>query len=372
MKKKFLPFINRRFVHSAGAAGDFTASTHRSFLLKAEEMWADGKWKDDNTPHVDSLLMQLSAQTARFQELNDPNKDNSVVVTWLKQCAEETSDLDRSTDICEVEGAQLETDSETYAYDLKQKFSFSVDEEKIRTGVYELDEQVAFGMLRGDKALSEYYNKQLLLAVKAAAGPNIPAINGDVLGITWDAGNNAADIPQSEYNMKIVAKLIKMQQLNQVNAGYYINRGSLFEAFKDAGYDVSNADGKGDGARKADVNMTFDMWNFPKAGLTEDMFLVSNSALAVKTYTRYGDTPVYKAGNINQWRYRMKSNILPGVYYDVIHMLTCVDGHDVHTFQIMTEGGIFVNPFSCPQTVTIADAETEVTATGVYAFNQVA
>ena len=323
-------------------------------------------------PHVDSLLTQLGAQTARFEELNNPNKDNTVTITWLKQCDGETTDLNRATDICEIEGVEFETDSKEYQYSLDQKFSFSVDEEKIRTGTYELDEQVAFGMLRADKALSEWWNKQYLLAVAAAAGPNIPAINGDVAPIGWDDGAGAATIPLASYDVKVVAKLVKMQQLNQVAAGFYINNGSLFEAWVDAGYDTGNAEGKGDGARKAAVNMTFDMWNFSKAGVTEDMFLVSNSALAVKTYTRYTDAPVYKSGNINQWRYRMPSRVIPGVYYDVIHTLTCTNGHDVHTFQIMTTGGIFVNPFSCPQSVTIEGTPTDVEATGVYAFTQTA
>jgi hypothetical protein len=372
MKKRFLPFVNRRFVQSAGAAGDFTASTHLSFLLKAEEVWADGKLKDDNMAHVDAILAQLGAQTARFPELDNPNKDNTVTITWLKQCASETTDLDRSTDICTIEGVEFETDSQEHAFDLGFKDSFSVDEEKIRTGTYEMEEQVAFGLLRADKKLSERWCKEYLLAVKAAAGPNIPAINGDALPMTWNSGDGATDIPASLYDVKMVSRLVMMQQLNQVASGFYINRGSLFTAWLDAGYDTGNTDGKGDGARKAAVNMTFDMWNFSKAALTEDMFLVSNSALAVKTYTRYTDTPVYKAGNINQWRYRMASKILPGVYYDVIHQLTCVNGHDVHTFQVMSVGGIFLNPFSCPQTVTIDDVETSVEATGVYSFNKTA
>lgn len=373
MKKKFIAFVNRRYVHSAGAAGDFTASTHRSFLLKAMEVWEDGKWQDDNTPMVDSLLTQLNVQTARFPELDDPNKDNTVVITWLKQCSSETTDLNRTTDICEIEGVEFETDSQEHEYDLAFKDSFSVDEEKIRTGTYTMEEQVAFGFLRADKKLSERLNKEYLLGVKLAAGPNIPAINGDVVGITWDAGANAANIPANLYDVKMVSKLVKMQQLNQVSSGFYINRGSLFETWVDAGYDTANGEGKGDGARKAAINMTFDMWNFSKAGLTEDMFLVSNSALCVKTYTRYNDTPRYIGGNINQWRYRMKSKILPNTYWDVIHTLQCVNGHDIHTFQVMcTAAGIFVNPFSCPQSVTIDGTPTDVEASGVYAFNQTA
>ena len=222
--------------------------------------------------------------------------------------------------------------------------------------------------MRGDKELSEWWAKQYLLALKTAAAANIPVIAGDVAPMTWDNGNTTTNIPEASYDIKIIAKLVKMMQLNQVEGGFYINRGSLFEEWLNAGYDTANGEGKGDGARKAAVEMTFDMWNFSKAGISEDMFLVSNNAVAVKTYTRYTDKPTIAGGNIQQTRYRMKSNILPGVYWDVIYTLTCTNGHDIHAWQLMTKGGIFINPEPCPTEVN----ETEYTPSGVYSFTKVA
>lgn len=368
MKKKFLLFINRRFAHVVGAAGDFTVSQHLAFLLKAEEKWADGKFADNLKPHVDSLVKQLNNQTARFEELDNKDKDNVVHLTWIKSCGIATTDLDRSEDICTITGTELESDADTYEMTLQQKISLSIDAEKIRVGTYELDEQVAHIMLRADKELSEWWNKQYLTALKASAGPNIPAIDGDGAPMTWDAGNSTTNIPEANYSVKIMANLVKQMQLNQVDAGFYINRGSLFEAWLDAGYDAGNAEGKGDSVRKSAVDMTFDMWNFSKAGITEDMFLVSNNAIAVKTYTRYTDTPVVVGGKINQTRYRMPSKVLPGVHYDVIYTLTCVDGHDLHTWQFMTKGGIFLNPEPCPTTINAV----EYTPTGVYSFTKTA
>lgn len=370
MKKKFLPFINRRFVHNVGAPGDFTASEHLGFLLKAEEKWKGGKFEDNLKPHVDSLVAQLNNQTARFDELDNKDKDNKVTLTWIKSCGIETTDLDRTTDICAIEGTELESDSLDYEYDLEQKITLSVNDEKIRVGTYERDEQVSHIMMKADKELSEWWVKQYLIALKSFAGPNIPAISGDALPMTWDAENTTTNIPSASFDIKIVASLIKMMQLNMVEGGFYIDRGGLFEAWVNAGYDTGNAEGKGDGARKAAIAMTFDMWNFgpTKAALTEEMFLVSNNAVAVKVYNRYSETPETVGGSIQQTRYRMKSNILPGVAWDVIYTLKCTDGADMHTWQFMTKGGIFLNPEPCP----IEVAGEEYAPTGVYSFTKTA
>jgi hypothetical protein len=369
MKKKFLPFINRRFVHNVGAPGDFSASEHLGFLLKAEEKWKGGKFEDNLRPHADSLITQLERQTARLEELDNKDKDNKVTLTWIKSCGIETSDLNRATDICEINGTELESESQDYEYDLDQKITLSINDEKIRTGTYEREEQIAHLMMKADKELSEWWTKQYLIALKSFAGPNIPVISGDSAPMTWDAGNSTTNIPAADFDIKLVAKLVKMMQLNMVDGGFYIDRGGLFEVWLDAGYDTGNDNGKGDNARKAAIAMTFDMWNFgpTKAALTEEMFLVSNNAVAVKIYNRYSETPELVKGNIQQTRYRMKSNILPGVAWDVIYTLTCTAGADMHTWQFMTKGGIFLNPEPCPVTL----GEDEYTPSGVYSFTKV-
>lgn len=372
MKKKFLPFINRRFAHAPGAAGDFTASAHQAFLLKAEEKWKGGKYEDDLKPHCDSLILQLNRQTARFDELSNPNKDNTVTLTWLKSCGIETTDLDRSTDICTISGTELESDSKEYEYTLDRKIGFTIDAEKLRTDIYEREDQVAHIMMKADKQLSEWLTVQYLTALATFAGPNIPVINGDITSFSWDDADTTTNVPEASYDIKMVAKLVKMMQLNQVEGGFYINRGSLFEAWVDAGYDTANAEGKGDGARKAAVAMEFDMWNFSKAAITEDMFLISNNAVAVKTYTRHPDKPEIIGGNVQHTIFRMKSQILPNTYYDVIYQLTCASGHYKHTWQFMTKAGVWLNPEACPVTVTIDEASTEVTPTGVYSFTKTA
>lgn len=369
MKKQILLIgVASMYATAFGAAGDFTASQHQEFLLKAEENWTGGKYEDDLKPHVDVALMQLNGQTARFAELDNPAKDNTVSLTWMKTCGIDDSAFDRATDTCTITGVEIESDAKEYEMTLLRKTGFKVNLETVRTNIYEVEEIIAKGFAKADKELSEYWAKQLLVFLNANKGPNIPAINGVVDPFTWNAGTTETNIPAGSFNIGIVANLIKQQLLNQVNGGWFVNDGSLFEAWTNAGLNSGNLDGKGDDMRLKQIKMGFDMWNFAAAGLTNNMFMVDRNAVAMKTYTRYPSTPQVLGGTINQTRYSMESNILPGVKYDVIHQLSCVSGKDYHTFQVMTQGGIWLNPESCPQTI----GENTYTANGIYAYAKTA
>jgi hypothetical protein len=364
MKKLFLPFVNRRYVHVAGAAGDFDESEILEYKLKAEEKWAEGKFTDDIKPHCDAAITQLEKQTARVQELNNPDKDNIVNLTWIKSCGLDTDDFDQTTDVCDIEGPELESDSKEYEMTMSQKFDFSVDDEKIRTNMYERVEQVAHGFLKADKQLSEWWTRQIIAYYKANMGPNIPVIANRSSPFTWDAANTRSLIPAASYKMGMVANLIKQMQLNMAESGFYLEDGTFFEEWMNAGLDGGNLDGKGNDLRKSKIDLNFDMWNFTGAGVAENMFLVDRNAVSMNTYTRYTDAPVEKRGKINQTRFRYKSNILPGVYYDVIYTMSCNAGRDIHTWRFITRGGIFLNPTPCPQTID----GTEYTPTGIYGY----
>lgn len=368
MKKRFLPFINRRYAHVAGDAGDFVASEIQQYKVKAEEMWADGKFADDMMPHCDAAILQLNNQTAKFKEMDDPDKDNTVKVTWIKSCGIEAEEFDAATDICDISGAELETDSQDYEMTLSAKADFSVDAEKIRTNTYEREEQVAHGFLRMDKELSEWWTRRVIAYYKANMGPNIPVIRGVSTPFTWDAVNGRALMPAANYTIGMVANLIKQMQLNMANNGFYVEDGTLFEEWMNAGLDGGNLDGKGNDLRKTKIDLNFDMWNFGAAGVDENMYLVSRNAVAMKTYTRYPSAPKDMGGKINQTRFRYKSNILPGVFYDAIYQLSCVGGKDIHAWRFITRGGIFLNPTPCPTTIE----DTEYTPTGIYGFKKTA
>lgn len=344
------------------AAGDFSPSALLAIKLKAEQMWADSRLAQEYKAHADAAVAVLQNQTASFRELDNPEKDNQVVVNFINPCGVTVDDCESN---CDISGPELETKGKTYELDTCKKADFSVNAEKMRTNTYTVEEQAARGLALRLKALDEWWAQRVLVKLKAFAGVNVAPDP-----YTWAASTTS--VPAANYNRSMIGNLINQSILNRMGGAYFIDNGSLFVDFWNAQIDAGNLDGKGDAARINAIKMYFDQWNFIPAGLTEDTFMVSPGAVAMKTKTRNPDTPTVIGGNVQQTRYTMASPTLPGVKYDVYYTLTCVTDANgkaniVHSWRIETLGGIFLNPEGCDVTV----GGNTYTPTGVISYTKV-
>lgn len=362
MKKKS---VSVPTIHIARkAAGDFSASALLDITLKAENMWSDGVQANEFKSNAEAAVAVATNQTARFQVLDDPDHDRQVRVSWISACDLE----DRAcVEECTIDEPELETKKKYYSFDMCREFGFSVNRERLRTNDYTREELAAQGMAKAIKKLDEWWAKQILLKLKAFQGPNVAPSPW-----TYDAANTTTNVPTSEYNLKMIGNLIQQAMLNQMNSPYWIEKGDLFVPYWNARIENGNADGKGDAARTQAIDMYFDMFNFSKAGITEDLFAIDRSAIAFKTYTRYQDAPQVQGGNVQQTWYNVPSQKIPGVKYMVTYQMGCkiVEGKKsiYDQWVVRTEGGIWSNPEACP--VIGQDGTTSYTQTGIMSYSK--
>lgn len=339
------------------------ASKIMKIRLKAETMWKDSRLAAEYKTNSETAKAVIQNQTARFSELTQRDKDTTTTVTWLDPCGRTVVDC---TNSCDITGAEASSLSKDYTLDLCKSTSFSVNEETIRTNEYEATELIAQQTLLSIKALDEYWSQQLLVKLKAFAG-----INLFPNGFTY--ANGTTTIPAAQYNQQLYAYMVKSGILNKMPDSYVIDSGNLFMPFLDAKIDGANAAGGGGAIRAAELSrkLTYDMFNFAPAGITEDTFQVSPGAVAFKTKTRFKPQAVYLDGKVAQWRYSVKSYELPGVEYDVISQLSCKVNNTtnqeeiVQNFKFITRGGIFLNPQGCPVTI----GGTTYTPSGVLSYS---
>lgn len=328
------------------AAGDFSASVLLSIKVKAEAMWADARLSQDFKANAAAAVAVKRNSTATFRELQDADKENTVVVTFVNPCAVAVQDC---TSDCTIAGNELESGAKTYALDLCKEVVFTVDAEKVRTNSYTVEELSARGLAQAVKTLDEWWAQQVLAKLHAFEG-----INVDPLPYTYAAGTTT--IPNASYGLQAIPNIMYDAMINKLNSPFYINNGDLWVAYTNAQLNVGNLDGKGDQARAAALNMYFDPFNFAAAGVTESLFAVSSSAVAFVTKTRYSSTPVLVGGSVQQTRYTVPSSVIPGVAYDVIYTLACTSvgavAHVKHSWKVKTQGGIFLNPEGCPVTIS--------------------
>jgi len=342
------------------AAGDFSPSALLSIKLKAEQMWTDSRLAQDFKANAAAAVAVKANSTATFRELENPEKENQVIVNFINPCAVAVEDCESNCDLTEPE---LETAGKTYTLDLCKKTGFSVDAEKLRTNTYSVEEVAARGLAQAIKVLDEWWAQQVLVKLKAFAG-----INVSPEPFTYAAGTTT--VPAANYNVSLIPEIMYDAMMNKLGNAFYIDNGGLWVPYTNAQLNAGNLDGKGDAARIAQLRMYFDPFNFGPAGLTEDTFAVSSSAIAFTTKTRNPDTPQVIGGSVQQTRYTVPSSVIPGVKYDVYYTLKCttVSGkaHIVHSWRVETNGGIFLNPEGCPVVI----GGNTYTPTGVLSYTK--
>lgn len=343
------------------AAGDFSASTLLNIQLKAEQIWGDSRLSADFMAHSETAKAILNNQTATFRALENPEKDNQVVISFLNPCAVVATDCESNCDLTETE---LEAGAKTYTLTDCKKSGFSVNAEKTRTNTYTVEEESARGLAAALKALDEWWSQRSLVKLKTFAGVNVAPAPW-----TWAAGTTS--VPAAQYTVDMIPNLINQSILNKMGSAYYIDNGGLYVPWLQAQLKAGNLDGKGQAAYIAAIKMYFDQFNFAPAGLTEDTFMVAPGAVAMVTKTRNPDAPTVIGGSVQQTRWTIPSPTLPGIRYDVYYTLKCITvagkANIVHSWRIETNGGIFLNPEGCPVTV----GGTTYTPTGVLSYTLV-
>lgn len=357
------------------AAGNFTASELLEVRLKAEQMWTDSQYAASLKPEAEAAKAVLAHQTARFEVLNDTEKDRKIKVTFIDACGVQANDC---VDTCDITGNELSTGAKEYAPDLCQEASFSVDFTKLRKNEYGSSEVVARGLASAVKALDEWWAQKALATIKLFAGVNVapaPFVYDNVAKTT-----KFTDLDPAIYrsNLQLLANFIQQAKLNRIANPYIIDNGTFFVDMLNAAFDSGNAEGKGYAARlRAFENMLYDdQFNFAAAGLTDSLFMVGSGAVAMKTVNKHPDLPTLVGGNVQETLYTIPSNSLPGVKYDVTYTINCkiVNGekHYVHVWQLRTNGLIKLNPEGCPVRATVNGVATTVTPTGVLSYTKVA
>lgn len=360
------------------AAGNFTPSALLAIKLKAEKMWSDAQMNADYIPQSVAAQVILKKQTATFRELDNPEKDRTIEVNWIKDCDLAVVD---GTSNCSLNGIEAETVKKTVQFDIEKEVTFSVNAEKLRTNIYDLDEVVARRMAMSIKKLDEWWAMQSLVKLKAFTSANLapkPFIHNAV--------KNCTVVPNAHYGtfgtysgLQLPTLFAKMMIQNKINDAYYIDNGRMWMEYQNTMISKGSTDQiavSGVGRAEA-LKVDFDLFNFAQGGITNvTTFAVGRGAVAMKTYNRNQDAPTPVIGdNFTQTRYTVPSISLQGVKYDVYYALTCttVNGKEnlMHTFKIKTIGGIWLNPEACPVTVQAGTANLPAgtyTPTGVIAF----
>lgn len=350
------------------AAGDFNATLASVISLKSSAIWQ----KSDplERKHAEAAVAVLKNQTAKFDVLDDPEKDKKVKVTFIKWCDEATEECEPT---CDLNGDELETASREYEPNICQQAKIkSVNLEKFRTNTLNEREVTAELLMKQKKELDIFWAKRILTRLKGFAGVNVaPTPNPP---FSWDATTNATLIADAAYGSYdkpssfVLTTYLRQQMMkNRIADPYYIDNGSLWVEAENALLTGGTTDAMAIAARArlGQLNLNYDLLNFD-AITNVSAFGLSKHAVAFKTVNRYGDRAELM-GN-KEWQWSVPSDVLPGVRYDVEMQETCKVVNNVkswfRTYRMFTRGLIELSPATCPVTV----GGQTVNPTGVLAY----
>ena len=335
------------------------------FNVRAQQAWEQNALKNSLGVQTEAVKAVLANQTARFVEFDDHRKDKKLGIIFVDPCGAVVRDC--STSSCEITESVLSSDRLDLEPNICKEIGFSINEEELRTNQLDFADFYASGVSTRLNALDEYLSTHVLAGLKASAGTNVSPEP-----YVWDNAQKTTNVASANYNLDLIPDMVNDSLLNKMGSVYFIDNGSLWKDFYMAQINAGNLDGKGADLLTKQVKMYFDQFNFAKAGLTESTFMVSNSAVALKTTNKFAPSMVELGGKVGQTRYRLKSPNLQGIEYDVVYQLTCENGEIIHTWRFYLRGFFAQNPKGCPVTVKIGGVPTQVQSTGVLSYTKTA
>jgi len=311
---------------------------------KADEIFADGKYKDDLIADAESAKAVLAQQQGmiRMPSLTG-TKNSELTVEWLTKCSPETEEC---TDDCSIDGDDATPECQTYEMECLQETSFKVSQRVYRERTIEAEESTAFQFLQHMVALDEYVAQYCITGLKTCVGLNLFTGGvGDVQGTT-------TYIAPQYWDDNIWGYFNQVTRLNKFRNPYLITGNNLYQLLFNRPLEAGNADGVGNYRKMLTMKVYQDPENIETYAAGET-FLIHRGAVAFLNKTFY---PRNAANAVNPapgyFLWSEESRNLPGVAYDVIMLQSC-SGNDFHyAYKIQLHGLFVCNPYPCNDYVT--------------------
>lgn len=327
------------------AVGDFTPNRLAEINLKMEQMWAEPQNTKNYSANGETVKAIFDNQTAELSDLSDPEKIYDVSVNWVDFCADTVTET-TNADQCPMDQtcAEGEGKSKNYALDIFLEDCFAVNEDKLETTIWSIEEVIARGILAKKRDIINKFNQKAIAVIIANMGDN-PYVGdpGEFNSVT-----NYTEVQKKDFNIETMYPYWALvMALQRSNDAYVLDGGNLYQQALIALKAAQNDNGKLDLGLFEMFPFYQDIFGFAQAGAASTTYLIDRGAMAIATRSKYPTTPREIGGNVNQTRYQMPLEYLPGVYLDVAYQPVCSSDTILHKWNLKLRAGVFVNPTMC-------------------------
>lgn len=331
---------------SATTPGNFDCTNLLEIKVMADRIFKDDVRRQEYVAEVDSIKMIREIQTADLSILENPTKDVEMKVTWVDDC-DDTEPTDCS-DECQVAGNEAGSQCKDYTMDECFEVDFYVTEKQFRTQTISKEEVVAKQLLKKMKLMDEEWTRRAIAFLVASRGTNKNEEPYTVSG-------GVTSIPAAAFNPDLFGYLYTTMRLNRLPSARLLTGRLLDQYMWKAQVEATTPDGASQKAKMGFLgNIYQDLFMLDSEVGSKAMFLVNPNSVAHASKNYFSNTPreVYPSGGGKQWQYKMRSQNIPGLEYDVIHQEIC-EGNDIkESWRLKSKGGLYLNPTGCDTGIT--------------------
>lgn len=328
------------------AIGDFTPTRLAEIQLKMDEFWKEPQYSKAYSANGETAKAVMENQTATFAPLEDPEKLKDVSVNWVEFCDTDVTET-QAADQCPMDAPCPEGESKSvnYALDIFLEKCYSVNEDKLEDNIFSPEDVIAKGLMNVQKSMIEAFNKKVIAKLVANLGVN-PYVDEEY-GV-YNPATGFTEIEKDKFNFESFYPYLAMiLALNKSDNVYMIDGGNLYRQAMLARAYALNDDGKTDQALFELYALYQDIFGFAATGNSASTFVIDKGAVAIATRAKYPVTPRWIGGTVQQTRYQIPLEQLPGVALDVAYAPVCSNDQIVHKWNFKLRAGVFVNPLIC-------------------------
>lgn len=314
---------------AAATPGDFSPTQLLDAILLASTAFPDNLINAEERVFAQTYQALKDHDTSNLEILQVSEKDYTVRIDWLDG---QVTPAQACTDDCDVTGPELGTVSETRTLNNCVETSGSFKYDVFRTNTMSPERVAAELFQKMDRELSQAYCDNALAAIEAHLGANLSSQDGGATSFHgWNINANVTEVPSAQMNTTFFGKsLLEMQlSLYEPSEVFMLNGTNLYQDWYNSAFQRAGCCENPDAAYFTNgMRKYWDIYNIP----TPDTYFINEGTFALVDKARYSFTPVSYSGNaFGQTRFKMASNILQGVEWDVIQTQKCAaDGISVH------------------------------------------
>jgi hypothetical protein len=156
-------------------------------------------------------------------------------------------------------------------------------------------------------------------------------------------------VPASEWDFELLPQFMLSAELARFSTPYMLDGTNFWTQLVRAKAFQANGEGKGEMNLFNQFDFVQDPVNMT-AVAPNKTFMVNSSAVAFLSGNYFGSAPMTHAGNHRMWKIPSKN--LPGVFYDVHELETCVSNDFIVSYKIKANFDFFLNPLGCDESRT--------------------